>query len=53
MTHKLFLFYLASLLSFSGLAKDKPNVLFLAVDDMNDWIGCLGKTPQAITPNID
>ena len=37
----------------SGLAKDKPNVLFLAVDDMNDWIGCLGKTPHAITPNID
>jgi hypothetical protein len=31
----------------------RPNVLFLAVDDMNDWIGCLGKTPRAITPNID
>ena len=31
----------------------KPNVLFLAVDDMNDWIGCLETTPQAITPNID
>ena len=31
----------------------KPNVLFLAVDDMNDWIGCLGKNPRAITPNID
>ena len=34
-------------------AKPKPNVLFLAVDDMNDWIGCLGKTPSAITPNLD
>ena len=34
-------------------AKNKPNVPFLAVDDMNDWIGCLGKTPRAITPNID
>ena len=34
-------------------SKNKPNVLFLAVDDMNDWIGCLGKTPRAITPNID
>ena len=31
----------------------RPNVIFLAVDDMNDWIGCLGKTPRAITPNID
>ncbi|NQU26176.1 MAG: sulfatase [Candidatus Nealsonbacteria bacterium] len=34
-------------------AADKPNVLFLAVDDMNDWIGCLKTTPRAITPNID
>ncbi len=31
----------------------KPNVLFLAVDDMNDWLGCLETTPHAITPNID
>jgi arylsulfatase A-like enzyme len=34
-------------------AAERPNVLFIAVDDMNDWIGCLGKTPRAITPNID
>ncbi|MGI9473427.1 MAG: sulfatase [Rubripirellula sp.] len=34
-------------------ADSKPNVLFLAVDDMNDWIGCLGTTPHAITPNLD
>ncbi len=31
----------------------RPNVLFLAVDDMNDWIGCLETTPHALTPNID
>ncbi|MDG2125707.1 MAG: sulfatase-like hydrolase/transferase, partial [Verrucomicrobiales bacterium] len=31
----------------------RPNVLFLAVDDMNDWIGCLETTPRAVTPNID
>jgi arylsulfatase A-like enzyme len=31
----------------------KPNVLFLISDDMNDWIGCLGGHPDAITPNID
>ncbi len=31
----------------------KPNVLFIAVDDLNDWIGCMGGHPQAITPNID
>lgn len=33
--------------------EERPNVLFLAVDDMNDWIGCLGATPRATTPNID
>ncbi len=34
-------------------AADKPNVLFIAVDDLNDWIGCLGGHPQCQTPNID
>jgi arylsulfatase A-like enzyme len=29
------------------------NVLMIAVDDLNDWIGCMGGHPQAITPNID
>jgi arylsulfatase A-like enzyme len=31
----------------------KPNVLFIVVDDLNDWVGCLGGHPQAQTPNID
>jgi hypothetical protein len=31
----------------------KPNVLFISVDDLNDWVGCLGGHPQAMTPNID
>lgn len=30
-----------------------PNVLFIAIDDLNDWIGCLDGHPQALTPNID
>jgi len=30
-----------------------PNVLFIAVDDLNEWIGCMGGHPQAITPNFD
>ncbi len=32
---------------------EKPNVLFLIVDDLNDWIGVMEGHPQAITPNID
>ncbi|MEZ6118535.1 MAG: sulfatase [Pirellulaceae bacterium] len=37
----------------SVFAEDRPNVLFLAVDDLNDWIGCYGGHPQAKTPNMD
>ncbi len=33
--------------------RPQPNVLFIAVDDLDDWIGCLGGHPQARTPNID
>jgi arylsulfatase A-like enzyme len=32
---------------------DRPNILFIAVDDLNDWIGPLGGHPQARTPNLD
>lgn len=37
----------------SSSRAEKPNVLFIAVDDLNDWIGCLGGHPQCRTPNID
>ena len=33
--------------------KPRPNVLFIAVDDLNDWITPLGGHPQAKTPNLD
>ena len=32
---------------------NKPNILFIAIDDMNDWAGYLGGHPNAQTPNID
>jgi len=32
---------------------DRPNVLFIVVDDLNDWVGCLNGHPQTQTPNID
>lgn len=31
----------------------RPDVLFIMVDDLNDWVGVLGGHPQAKTPNID
>ena len=31
----------------------KPNVLFIAIDDLNDWIEPLGGHPQAKTPNLN
>lgn len=31
----------------------RPNVLMIVVDDMNDWVGCLGGHPDTLTPNID
>jgi iduronate 2-sulfatase len=44
---------MANLPCFAVDTAKKPNVLFIAVDDLNDWIGCLGGHPQAKTPNID
>jgi len=43
-------------LSFAELsAQDskKPNVLFIAIDDLNDWVGFMGGHPQARTPHMD
>jgi arylsulfatase A-like enzyme len=31
----------------------KPNVLFIAIDDLRDWVGYFGRNPQAKTPNFD
>src|SRR6266853_577591 len=47
------LFLLAGLFAFTAAAAERPNVLFIAIDDQNDWIGCLGGHPQVKTPNID
>ena len=48
---------LTVLLMHSGIAiadnAGKPNVLFIAVDDLNHWVGHLGRNPQTKTPNID
>lgn len=48
---------LAVLLQLPGYGQvtspDHPDVLMIAVDDLNDWTGHLHGHPQAQTPNID
>ncbi|MGI9242704.1 MAG: sulfatase-like hydrolase/transferase [Verrucomicrobiales bacterium] len=34
-------------------AADRPNVLFIPIDDLNHWVGHLGRNQQTITPNLD
>ena len=58
MKNLIFLILLAFLLplsvSHSVWAKStKPNVLFIAIDDLNDWVGFLDGHPQVKTPHMD
>jgi arylsulfatase A-like enzyme len=39
--------------SFAKPQTEKPNVLFISIDDLNDWIGCMGGHPNTKTPNLD
>lgn len=49
----LLLFVLATVALPTFADDARPNILFIAIDDQNDWIGCLGGHPQVKTPNID
>lgn len=42
-------------LSSAALPANRPNVLFIAIDDLNDWVGIFGGAPQAksATPRMD
>ena len=44
---------IASQYSDATEAAGKPDVLFIAIDDLNDWVGAMGGLIQAKTPNID
>src|SRR5438105_3268609 len=46
---------LVAALAFGSVARaaEKPNVLFIAIDDLNDWVTPLGGHPQVKTPNMD
>ncbi len=32
---------------------DRPNILFIAIDDLNDWVGAFGGNRQVKTPHLD
>jgi len=44
---------LLALLPAPGQAVRRPDVVFIIVDDLNDYLGCLGGHPGARSPNID
>jgi len=53
----LILILFVSIQGYSSVSKEqkteKPNVLLIVLDDLNDYQGCFGGHPQAKTPNID
>jgi arylsulfatase A-like enzyme len=44
---------LSLLISCTAEKPEKPNVLFISMDDQNDWIGVFGGNGQVITPYMD
>ena len=38
---------------FDARSNNRPNVLFISIDDLNDWVGVFGGHAQVKTPNID
>ncbi len=53
MTNRLIIVCALALLQIHAEEPRKPNILFIAIDDQNDWIGHLGGHPMAKTPHID
>jgi choline-sulfatase len=49
----IFLLLIGSSLLVAQEKPRKPNILFIAIDDQNDWIGHLGGHPLVKTPFID
>lgn len=49
---RVFLILLISCI-FNLHANNKPNILLISIDDLNDWVGYMKGHPQVKTPNID
>lgn len=48
-----FLASAAAMPGYFAAPRDRRNVLFISIDDLNDWVGCLGGHPDVKTPNLD
>ena len=49
----LLLFIVLACTGIGNLPAKQPNILFIAVDDLNHWVGYTGRNTQCKTPNID
>ncbi len=47
------IFVTTALASWAEQHSSKFNVLYITIDDLNDWVGCLERHPQVKTPHID
>lgn len=52
MKSRLMVIVLVGIFGLLSNAADRPNVIFFALDDLNDWVGPLGYE-QAVTPHMD
>jgi len=44
---------LAVFLNQMSAVAERPSVVMISIDDLNDWTGLLGGHPQGLTPNMD
>lgn len=52
-SRRVFLTATAAVPGYFAAPTSRSNILFIAIDDLNDWIGCLGGHPDVRTPNLD
>jgi len=49
----LWMMFPGGVLLFSAAGQEPPNIILIVIDDLNDYVGCLGGHPSARTPHID
>ena len=42
-----------AVVNFASAEDKRPDIVFIIVDDLNDWLGCMGGHPDAKSPNMD